>query len=283
MVAQMRPLAQMLADDVGDMAGFVLLVGGGIVVDLFAVAVLRPKGLALAPVVVFDDAVGSVQYVGGGTVILFQTNGLGTGEHLLKVQDIFNRSTAEFVDGLVVIAHHADVVGAARQQAHQVELRNAGILIFVHNDIAEFLLVVFPRLGVLLQKPHGVKNQIVKVHRPGSLQASRVGRVNFGNQRRLGVGGLLLGDILRREELILKGADLRGGRLDRQEFVVNHQILVDQLHHALLVVAVIDGKAFGKADALGIAAQHPHARRVEGRGKHIAAHGVPQHGAQTLL
>ena len=195
----MCPLAQMCPDDIGDMAGLVLLVGGGIVVDLFAVAVLRPEGLALAAVVVFDDTVGGIQNIGGGTVVLFQTDGLGAGEHLFKVQNVFNRGAAEFVDGLVVVAHHADVVGAARQQTHQMELRNAGVLILVHDDIAEFLLVVFPRLGVLLQKPHGVKDQIVKVHGTGGLQAARVGRVNFGDQRRLGVGGRLLGDILCRE------------------------------------------------------------------------------------
>ena len=36
-------LAQMLADDIRDMAGLVLLIDGGIVVDFLAVAALGPQ------------------------------------------------------------------------------------------------------------------------------------------------------------------------------------------------------------------------------------------------
>ena len=82
-------------------------------VDLVAVAVLGPKGLALAPGIVFDNAVGRVEDVGGGTVVLFQADRFGPGEYLLEIEDILNGRAAEFVNGLVVVAHHADVVGAA--------------------------------------------------------------------------------------------------------------------------------------------------------------------------
>ena len=51
----------MLADDVRDMAGLVLLVLGGVDLHLVALAVLRPEGLALALGVVLDDTVGGIQ------------------------------------------------------------------------------------------------------------------------------------------------------------------------------------------------------------------------------
>ena len=52
-VGQMSALFEVLADDVRDMAGLVLLVLGG--------AVLRPEGLALALGVVLDDTVSGIQ------------------------------------------------------------------------------------------------------------------------------------------------------------------------------------------------------------------------------
>ena len=50
-----------------------------------------------------------------------------------KVQDIFNGSTAELINALIVIANNAYIVGTTGQQAHQVELGHAGILVFVHQ------------------------------------------------------------------------------------------------------------------------------------------------------
>ena len=60
-VGQMSALFEVLADDVRDMAGLVLLVLGGIDLHLVALAVLRPEGLALALGVVLDDTVGGIQ------------------------------------------------------------------------------------------------------------------------------------------------------------------------------------------------------------------------------
>ena len=163
-VLQARAFSQMLTDDVRNVASLVLLVRRGVVVDLLAVAVVGPEGLALAAHVVLDDTVGGVQNISGGAIVLFQTDRFCPGENLLKVEDIFNRSTAEFVDRLVIVANDADVVGATRQQPHQMELRNARVLVLVHDDIAEAVLVVFPRFRVILQQFDSVENQVVKVH-----------------------------------------------------------------------------------------------------------------------
>ena len=47
-VCQMPALLQVLTDDIRDMAGFVLLILGGIHLHLIALTVVRPQGLALA-------------------------------------------------------------------------------------------------------------------------------------------------------------------------------------------------------------------------------------------
>ena len=61
MVGQMSALFEVLADDLRDMTGLVLLVLGGVDLHLVALAVLRPEGLALALGVVLDDTVGGIQ------------------------------------------------------------------------------------------------------------------------------------------------------------------------------------------------------------------------------
>ena len=80
-------------------------------VNFVTIAVLGPQGLALAAVVVLDDAIGRIQNVGGGTVVLLQADGFGPGKNFFKVQDIFNGSTAEFINALIVIANNAYIVG----------------------------------------------------------------------------------------------------------------------------------------------------------------------------
>lgn len=71
------------------MAGLILFRSCRIMVNFVTIAVLGPQGLALAAVVVLDDAIGRIQNVGGGTVVLLQADGFGPGKNFFKVQDIF--------------------------------------------------------------------------------------------------------------------------------------------------------------------------------------------------
>ena len=180
-------------------------------VNFVTIAVLGPQGLALAAVVVLDDAIGRIQNVGGGTVVLLQADGFGPGKNFFKVQDIFNGSTAELINALIVIANNAYIVGTTGQQAHQVELSHAGILVFVHHDIAELLLVVFPRFGIGFQHLHGMENQIVKVHGTSRAQPVGIGGIDFGNQSSLGIARRFGGDIFGGKKFIFVTADLGDG------------------------------------------------------------------------
>ena len=59
-------------------------------VNFVTIAVLGPQGLALAAVVVLDDAIGRIQNVRGGTVVLLQADGFGPRlKTFFKVQDTF--------------------------------------------------------------------------------------------------------------------------------------------------------------------------------------------------
>ena len=280
-IPQAGALFQMAADDGSDVAGLVLLILSGVAVDLVALAVVCPEGLALAALVVFYNAVGRVQDVGGGTVVLFQPDDLCAGEMLLEVQDVLDGGAPETVDALVIVAHHTDVLFRPGEQAHQMELGHTGVLILVYKDILVLLLIVFPHVCILLQKADGMINQVVEIHRAGAFQPSGIGGVHLGQQHRLGVAGGRFQRFFGADELVLHAADLAQSASHWQEFVVHKQLLVDFLHCPFLVAGVIDGKAFGKAQFISVAPEHPHTGRVEGGGVHVRALRLPQHGGKA--
>ena len=280
-VRKASALPQVLADHFGDVGGLLAVVLGLVDVDRRALAVFGPQGLALAGGVVLDDAVGGVQDVGGGAVVLFQPDDLGPGVVPLKVEDVLDGGPAEAVDALVVVAHHADVLFRPGEQADQPELGHAGVLVLVHQKVMVAVLVVVPGLLVLLQQPDGVVDQPVEVESAGLLQPLFVQAVQLGGQLELGLAGGLPGGVRRAGQLVFPAAQLVQGGLDGVELVVHVLLLVQGLHHPLGVVGVVDGKAAGPADLLGVAAQDAHTGRVEGGGEHLVPFLIPQHGAQA--
>ena len=282
-VCQMPARFQVLADDIRDMAGFVLLILGGIHLYLIALAVVRPQGLALALGVVLNDAVGCVEDIGGGAVVLLQSDGLGAGIELFKIEDIFNGSAAEAVDALVIVAHHANVALRPSEQADQTELRHAGILILVHQQVAVLVLVELPHVRVFSQQLHGLVDEIVKIERTGLLQLFLVSCVDAGGLGALHVSGVVCKGLLRADQLILPAAHLVDGSFDGQKFIVDAQLFIYVFHYALGIVCIIDGKAAGVADLLCPAAQNAHTGRVEGGGKHFVPFLAAQHPAQALF
>ena len=69
----------------------------------------------------------------------------------------------EFVDGLIVITHHAKIVVFARQQTDQLKLRRIRILILIHHNIAETILIRGKHLFVQFEQFHSFHDQIIKI------------------------------------------------------------------------------------------------------------------------
>ena len=95
--------------------GLVPLVHGVVQRDALAPVVLGPQRLLLAALVVGDDLVGGVQYVAGGAVVLLQLDGHALGEVLFEIQYVPKVRPAPAVDGLVVVAHHTQVMPVTSQ------------------------------------------------------------------------------------------------------------------------------------------------------------------------
>ena len=135
--------------------GLVALVEIGLDEHFVSGAVARPQCLALSALVMADDGVGGIQNILGGTVVLLQPDRANAPILLFKTQDILNIGATEPIDALIIIAHHADVAIASRQQTGQQVLQMVGVLILVHQHIAELPLIVLPHLRAALQQLYG--------------------------------------------------------------------------------------------------------------------------------
>ena len=197
----------------------------------FAPVLVGPELLALALSVVGDDGVGRVQDVGGASVVLLKADDPAALVLAFKAQDIFNGGAAEFIDALVIVAHHADIAPAPRQKRGQAVLQAVRVLVLVDEHIAEAALPVLQHVGVFLQELDGVVNEIVKVHGVGGKAAAGVLLIDlavFSSPEIRGHGGCLQ-ICCRGQALVLGPAHLGEDAARRVHFLVQIHVLCDVL------------------------------------------------------
>ena len=108
-IVPLRPLRYPSDDLRGHILGLVIFVHGGVCADQITALTLGPKLLTFATVVITDDCIGCLENVFGGAVILFQADDTRTLILLFKGQNILNGSTAETIDGLVIVTYHTNI------------------------------------------------------------------------------------------------------------------------------------------------------------------------------
>ena len=263
-------------DAVGHILGLVILVHGGVEGHLLPRRARRPQLLALAALVVLDDCVGRRQDVFGGAVVLLQPDGAAALILVLKRQDILDGGAPEPIDGLVIVAHHADVLMSPRQQGGQQILQVVGVLVLVDENIAELPLVISTHALVLLQQANGVEQNIVEVQCPGVPQLFLVGGIQPGHllQAEVPAFGALLFKVRRQLQLVLGLGDDRQHGPGRELLVVHPLLLQAVLHDPDGIVSVVDGEGGGEAQLFNVPAQDAHAGGVEGGGPHIPGFGA---------
>ncbi len=256
----------------------VVLVVGDIAGDRRPVARLRPELLRHPAGVAGDDRVGRGQDVLGGAVVLLKQDDRGTGKIPLELVDVPDRGAAEGVDGLVGVAHHAQLGGRARRRGlaaavragellpgqlrDQHVLRVVGVLVLVYEHMPEPGPVLGGHLGERLQQVDRDHDQVVEVHGARRDQPALVLGVGLG-QRLLPVAGSAGGERLVVDELVLEAGDLGGHRLRRMVLDVELKLAADQGHQPLRVGLVVDRERGRVAEPLALAAQDPHAGGVE--------------------
>ena len=263
-----------------DPAPLVALVRGLEHLDLLAVAAVREQALLLAARVVAHHGVRGVQDVAGRAVVLLKLHHLGVRVVLAEAQDVLDVRAAPAIDGLVVVAHDHEVAVLLRKQVRDRVLHGVRVLVLVHADLAEALLVAVEHLRLLAQELERLYQQVVEVHRVRAGQPPVELRVHAG--RRALHGRLRLrGHLLRRHEGVLRLAYLGAHRRQRALLRVEVEVAHDALDQALRVVVVVDREVWLVAQKVGVLAQHAHAHGVERADPH-AARAAGQHLAQAL-
>ena len=212
-------------------------------------------------------------------VILLQADGLGVRIIAFEIENIADIGAAPTVDGLVLVAYHADIAVLFGEQAHQFVLAAVGVLILVDHDVAQAAVPGFARGVVVAQQAHGFEQQIVEIERVGIAQGLLVFLVERCHGLGLRVDGLLV-DIGRRLLQILRMADARERRAVLHElFLVEAKPAVGGFDNGELVFVVVNGEPAGEAGAharerIAIAAQQAHAEGVKRRKRGV---GIKPH------
>ena len=186
---------------------------------------------------------------------------------MLELEQVAHLGTPEPVDALVRVAHDTDVAVGLSELDHQLVLRNVGVLVLVHEDVLEAFLIVLEHVGMLAEHPHGANQEVVEVHRVGRHETPLVLGVSLGDpplvdrpctpveSRHVHHVGLRRAD---------DAEDGPGGKPS----LVDADVIEDVFHEPAAVALVVDRERRPIADPVGVAAQHPDARGMEGGHPH---------------
>ena len=213
-----------------------------------------------------DEGVGGLENIAGGAVILFQTNGVGSGEITTELLDVFNTRAAPTVDGLVIITDGEDMRPLTGQQANPRVLDGIGILKFVHQNVLETLTVVFEQTRIFQPQLMGAQQQLGKVHQPGALTQRFIGTVNIDHLPLKGVTEVL--DVLGALAFVLARIDKPLRLARRPPGLVQLQITEYAADGAVLVIAVEDLEGLRQTGVLPVHAQQTMGQGVKGAHPH---------------
>ena len=203
--------------------------------------------------------VGRAQDSAGGAVVLLQRDDLQSRIVLRQALEVVDGGATPAVDALVVVAHGGKRRVLAHQGLEQFVLHGVGVLVFIHQQVAEAVLPLAPGLGIGAQQLERQADQVVEVHRLVGVQALLVALHHLGRREFQVILGHCRG-LRGVQALVLPQAD--GPLPAARGLGVGGAAGVAQ--HAQHVVAVEDGEVLLQVQARAVGAQHAHAQRVEG-------------------
>ena len=166
-----------------------------------------------------DEPICSAENGLGAAIILAKGKNGGIGEIAFKVENVADIRTAELIDGLIWIAHHAKIRIIHRKATRNRILRGVGILIFIDHHIAIAGIELGSQLGVIAKCEGGPIKQIIKIEGVAFSQSFFVVGINLGNrltEKILGTLSIFLGA----QKLILRFADRIRDRIGGESFCV---------------------------------------------------------------
>src|SRR5680860_1126024 len=129
----------------------------------------------------------------GGAVVPLEPDDLGARKVGLESEDIIDLRAPPAIDRLVVVADAANIAVALGEQAEPQILRDVRILIFVHQHIEETLLIFGEHVGLLLEQPQILQQEIpeiggIKLLQPALIERVKLARSAVGESEALALG-----------------------------------------------------------------------------------------------
>ena len=261
-------------DDLTDRARLLLAVPGLGDADLLAGLAFRPQALAESLGIVGDQPRRGGEDMAGGAVVALQPHHDGAREIPLEAEDVADLGAAPAVDRLVVVADAADVAMLLREQPEPQILGYVGVLVFVHEQVAEARVVFGEDVRVLREDRQVVQEEVAEIGGVRAPQPLLVGGVERRCAAVREVRAVGAGDLIGREPPVLPALDDGGEGAGRPPLLVQIRRLQELPEQAGLVVRVEDREVRREPGERRVAAQHARADRVE-RAEPEAGGGAP--------
>ena len=264
-ILEIQAVLQLLVENLGSHPlGFGVFVAATNDADFVTHGVVAPEGFLEHVGVVGNHRVGAAQDPAGGAVVLLQLDDFQAREVFLQLGQVFRPGAAPGVDGLVIITHYGKRRPLGHQLFHQLVLAHVGVLVLIHQHVADFPAPLGQHVRVVPEQLHRQQDQVVKIHRVVGFQVFVVVPVDDGNalltlvcRLAVGLGGAAHG--------VFPGRD---GHLHIVQLITGlgagfaqHQVL----QQGLGIFGIEDGKA-GVITQVGMfLPDHVQAQVVEGR------------------
>ena len=234
----------------------------------------REEVLRDAVAVVGDDAVGDVEDLRGGAVVLVEDDGTVRRETDEQVRP----GAAPLVDGLVGIADDEQVPVLRAQPLHEVPVVGVAVLGLVHHDVIQLVLPPGAGVGELVEEIDRQVHQVVEVQRVVlHLPADIV--------RQFGTFPHAVGDLRTGQHV---GFDIAVERLFYSDSVqellyglfgtLDAEFIHRLLGEGLAVLLVEDGEGFREAQAVDLLPEELDAEAVEGADEVVVVAAVDHAG-----
>jgi hypothetical protein len=188
----------------------------------------------------------------------------------IEAKDVLHLGAAPAVDGLVVVAHGADVLPLAGEELEELELAAVRVLVLVDEQVPEALLVLRLQLRVRPQQLDRQRDEIVEVHRALGAERRLVAGEDLGRHEVVVVAlsgrpnlDALPQRVLRRREHEEDAPRVEGA-------VVHLHLAHAAFHQRDLVAGVADAEAARQPRPRVLLLQEPQPEAVERRDEHLA-------------
>ncbi len=246
--------------DGGDVFGLVLGLLAFEHADRRAFRMLAPQFLFVQVRVVRDQLVGRAQDALAAAVVLLQLDHAQARPVAAELVDVLRIGAAPGVDRLVVVAHAGDPAALAGQHFQQAVLRVVGVLVFVHQQVAQALAPGIAAFGIGFEDAQRQPDQVVEIDRVERGQALLVHVVD-GRRFQLARAARRGERFLRRKPAVLGAAEQVA---DAEQHVVLRALRRELLDDAGAVVRVQHGETPAQAGARVFDLQEFQAQCVEG-------------------